>query len=76
MADIFTAVIEFINGLINVLNVFLIPAYDPATGTGDFTQLPNEPIKLLIWGALIFGFIPVLFKLILGMVNRSKSSAG
>jgi hypothetical protein len=75
MADLFTAVQDFLAGVMTILNVFLLPT-DPATGAVDWTLLPNEPLKLMIWFALIFAFVPTIFGFILRAVKSSRSSAG
>jgi hypothetical protein len=73
MADLFTAVQTFLEGILTILNVFLLPI-DPVTDTVDWTLLPSEPLKLMIWFALIFAFVPVVFGFILRAVRTARSS--
>jgi hypothetical protein len=49
-----TQVAAFFNGLVSVLLSLLIPA----TGTA------LSPLQVLMWGALIFGFLPGIIALI------------
>ena len=54
MTNIMVQVADFFNGLVSVLLSLLIPA----TGT------TLSPLQVLMWGALIFGFIPGVIALI------------
>jgi hypothetical protein len=74
MADLFTAVQEFMAGVISILNVFLLPT-DPATGAVDWTLLPNEPLKLMIWFALIFAFVPTIFGFLMRAIRSARGSS-
>jgi hypothetical protein len=71
MADLFTAVQTFLEGILTILNVFLLPI-DPVTDTVDWTLLPSEPLKLMIWFALIFAFVPAVFGFVLRAVRSSN----
>jgi hypothetical protein len=73
MADLFTAVQEFMAGVISILNVFLLPT--DATGVVDWTLLPQEPLKLMIWFALIFAFVPTIFGFLMRAIRSARGSA-
>jgi len=73
MADLFTAVQEFMAGVITILNVFLLPT--DATGAVDWTLLPQEPLKLMIWFALIFAFVPTIFGFLMRAIRSARGSS-
>lgn len=73
MADLFTAVQDFLAGVITILNTFLLPT-DP-TGAVDWTLLPNEPLKLMIWFALIFAFVPTIYGFLMRAIRTARGSA-
>jgi hypothetical protein len=70
MADLFTQLGTFMAGVIDMLNTLLIPT-DPATGAVDWTLLPDQPVKILIWFGLVFPFVGLLF----GLIRRMASGA-
>jgi hypothetical protein len=70
MADLFTQLAVFFEGLISMLNTLLIPT--DATGTVDWTLIPQQPVKILIWFGLVFPFIGLLF----GLIRRMASAGG
>jgi hypothetical protein len=53
-----------------MLNTLLIPT--DATGTVDWTLIPQQPVKILIWFGLVFPFIGLLF----GLIRRMASAGG
>lgn len=60
IGDIMTQIVVFFNGLVNVLLGLLLPA----TGT------TLSPLQVLMWGGLVFGFLPI----VLGLIKRMASS--
>jgi hypothetical protein len=71
MGDLFAGVTEFLQGVIGVLESLLLPT-DPATGAVDWTLLTGDPIKLMIWFALIFAFVPLVFNFILDAIRSAR----
>ena len=55
-----TQITGFFNGLVSVLLSLLIPA----TGT------TLSPLQVLMWGALIFGFLPAVIALIKRLASQ------
>jgi hypothetical protein len=71
MADLFAAVETFLAGIMQILNVFLLPI-DPATGAIDWTLLPGEPLKLVVWFALTFAFVPLVYSFLLRAIQSAR----
>jgi hypothetical protein len=74
VADLFTQLTEFMTGLLNMLNMLLLPT-DPATGAVDWTLIPQQPVKILIWFGLAFPFVSGLFGLIRRMATGGAKKA-
>jgi hypothetical protein len=74
VADLFAQLTEFFNGLIGMLNMLLIPT-DPATGAVDWTLIPEQPVKILIWFGLVFPFVGMIFSIIRRMASGSGKRA-
>jgi hypothetical protein len=70
MADLFAAVEVFLAGVMGIVEIFLLPL--DGTGAVDWTLLPQQPLKLMIWFALIFAFVPTVFGFILRAVRASN----
>jgi hypothetical protein len=71
MRDLFAAVGEFLQGVIGVFNALIMPT-DPATGVLDWTLLTGDPIKLMIWFAMIFGFVPITYRFIINAIAEAR----
>jgi len=71
MGDLFAGVTDFLQGVISILHSLIVPT-DPATGAVDWTLLAGDPIKLMIWFALIFGFVPLVFNFILDAIRSAR----
>jgi hypothetical protein len=71
MGDLFAAVGEFLQGVIGVLNSLILPT-DPVTGAVDWTLLTVDPIKLMIWFAMIFGFVPLTYRFIINAIAEAR----
>jgi hypothetical protein len=70
VADLFTQLTEFMTGILSMLNMLLLPT--DGTGAVDWTLIPQQPVKILIWFGLAFPFVGGLFSLI----RRMASGAG
>jgi hypothetical protein len=73
MGDLFAGVTEFLQGVIGVLESLLLPT-DPATGAVDWTLLTGDPIKLMIWFALIFAFVPLVFNFMIRAIQAARGN--
>jgi hypothetical protein len=71
MGDLFAGVTEFLQGVISILHSLIVPT-DPATGAVDWTLLTGDPIKLMIWFALIFAFVPMIYNFLLNTIQGAR----
>lgn len=70
MSDLFSHIIAFLAGLLDLLNLILLPT-TPA-GLVDWSLLPQQPLKLVTWSALLFLFVPMLGRFVLGLARPTK----
>jgi hypothetical protein len=63
--DFWTAVSDFMTGVLDVINALLLPV--DTTGVVDWTQI--TAIQTLIWFGLVFLFVGPLFGFIIKMVK-------
>jgi hypothetical protein len=60
-------------GLLDMLNMLLLPT--DGTGAVDWTLIPQQPVKILIWFGLAFPFVSGLFGLIRRMATGGAKKA-
>jgi hypothetical protein len=66
----FEAVQTFLTGVMAVLHALLLPT-DPITGAISWAQLPAQPLKLLVWAALLFAFLPGVFRVLVAPLAQA-----
>lgn len=68
--EFWTAISDFMTGLLGVINALLVPT--DGTGVVDWTAI--TPVQILIWFGLVFLFVGPLFGFIVRMIRAGASN--